>query len=86
MKARRRRALVLLALALASGGLAASQVHQRERRVEAQVGPLVAVLAASRDLPAGARLGPASLSMRRVPARFVPPDAFTSPAGPCLPP
>ena len=49
--------------------------------MEAQVGPLVAVLAASRDLPAGARLGPASLSMRRVPARFVPPDAFTSPAG-----
>lgn len=81
MKARRRRGLVLLALALASGGLAASQVHQRERRVEAQVGPLVSVLVAARDLPAGARLGSGSLAQRRVPARFVPPDAFTTLAG-----
>ena len=52
MKARRRRGLVLLSLALASGGLAASQVHQREQRVEARVGPLVPVLVAARDLPA----------------------------------
>ena len=80
MKARRRRALVLLSLALACGGLAASQVHQRERRVEAQVGPLTPVLVAARDLPAGARLSQGSVAERRVPARFVPPDALTSPA------
>ena len=79
MKARRRRALVLLSLALASGGLAASQVHQRERRVEARVGPLVPVLVAARDLPPGARLSPGSVARRRVPARFVPPDAFAGP-------
>jgi pilus assembly protein CpaB len=81
VRARRRRGLVLLSLALASGGLAASQVHQRERQVEAQVGPLVDVLVAARDLPAGARLGSGSLARRQVPARFVPPDAFTTPAG-----
>jgi pilus assembly protein CpaB len=80
VKARRRRGLVLVSLALASGGLAASQVHQRERQVEAQVGPLVSVLVAARDLPAGARLGSGSLARRRVPAPFVPPDALTSPA------
>jgi len=75
--ARRRRGLLLLALALASGGLAASQVRERERRVEAQVGPLVPVLVAARDLRAGARLSPGSVQVRRVPARFVPPDALS---------
>ena len=80
MKARRRRGLVLLSLALASGGLAASQVHQREQRVEARVGPLVPVLVAARDLPAGARLGPGAVAERQVPARFVPPDALAAPA------
>ncbi len=81
MKARRRRGLVLLSLALASGGLAASQVHQREQRVEARVGPLVPVLVAARDLPAGARLGPGAVAERQVPARFVPPDALAAPGG-----
>ena len=82
MRAKRRRGLLLLALALASGGLAASQVSQRERRVEAQVGPLVAVLVAARDLPAGAKIGPPATASRRVPARFVPPDALTDAAKP----
>lgn len=81
MKARRRRGLLLLALALASGGLAASTVRERERRVEARVGPLVPVLVAARDISADARLGRGALALRRVPARFVPPDALGSPAG-----
>jgi pilus assembly protein CpaB len=82
VKARRRRGFLLLALALASGGLAASQVSQRERDVEAQVGPLVPVLVAARDLPAGARVAPGAVASRRVPARFVPPDALSGAAPP----
>jgi pilus assembly protein CpaB len=81
VSARRRRGLLLLALALASGGLAASQVHRRERSVEERVGPLVPVVVAARDLPAGARLRPGALAPRRVPARFVPPDALSSRVG-----
>ncbi|MEA2365568.1 MAG: pilus assembly protein CpaB [Thermoleophilaceae bacterium] len=80
MSARRRRALLLLAVALASGGLAASQVHDRERRAAAELGPLVDVLVAARDLPAGARVGRGALRVARVPARFAPPDALGSAA------
>lgn len=81
MKARRRRGLLLLSVALASGGLAASEVHERERSVAAQVGQAVPVLVAARDLPAGARVSIRALAVRRVPARFVPPDALASAAG-----
>jgi pilus assembly protein CpaB len=79
--ARRRRALLLLAVALASGGLAASQVHDRERRAAEQLGPAVEVLVAARDLRAGAQVSPDAIAVRRLPARFVPPDALASPAG-----
>ena len=78
MKARRRRGLLLLSVALASGGLAASQVRERERSVAARVGPAVPVLVAARDLRAGARVPPGALAIRRVPARFVPRDALAS--------
>ena len=81
MKARRRRGLLLLSVALASGGLAASQVHERERSVAARLGPAVPVLVAARDLRAGARVPASGLAVRRVPARFVPPDALASGAG-----
>lgn len=81
MKTRRRRGLLLLSVALASGGLAASQVRERERSVAAQVGPAVPVLVAARDLPAGARVSARALGVRRVPARFVPPDALASATG-----
>jgi pilus assembly protein CpaB len=80
MKTRRRRGLLLLCVALACGGLAASQVAERERTVEARVGPLVPVLVASRDLGSGDRLTARSLAVRRVPARFVPPDGLGSAA------
>ena len=79
-RAGRRRALVLLALALASGGLAASLVHSRERAVERRVGPLVDVLVARRDLPAGHAVAARDIASRRVPARYVPPDAVAVPS------
>ena len=78
MTARRRRGLLLLSVGLASGGLAASQVHERERRAAEQLGPSVAVLVAARDLRAGARIAPDAVALRSVPARFAPPDVFTS--------
>jgi pilus assembly protein CpaB len=71
----------MLSVALASGGLAASQVRERERSVAAQLGPAVPVLVAVRDLRAGARVSPGAVALRRVPARFVPPDALASSAG-----
>jgi pilus assembly protein CpaB len=83
-RGRRRRALVLLGLALACGGLAASNVRQRERAVEERVGPLVPAVVARHELPpntklSGRRAGRA-LAVRQVPARFVPPDALASPS------
>jgi pilus assembly protein CpaB len=70
------RGLLLLSLALASGGLAASEVHERERSTAAAAGPLVGVVVAGRDLGAGRRLRPDDLAVKRVPVRFVPPDAL----------
>jgi pilus assembly protein CpaB len=76
--ARRRRGAVLLALALACGGMAASEVQDRESRVEARIGPLVPVVVARADLRTGASLSAGRLAVRRVPARFVPPDALAA--------
>jgi Flp pilus assembly protein CpaB len=76
MTATRRRGVLLVCFALVCGGLAASQVRERERRAEAAVGPLVSVVVAGRDLPAGRRLDSRDLSVRRAPARFLPPDAL----------
>jgi pilus assembly protein CpaB len=76
--ARRRRGALVLSVALASGGLAASQVHERERRAAERLGPLVEVLVAARDLPAGAPVGRRAVAARRVPARFAPPDALSA--------
>jgi pilus assembly protein CpaB len=69
---------VLLALALACGGLAASRVSRLERDVEARVGPGLPVVVAARDLEAGERIPPRALRVVRVPARYVPPDALAS--------
>ena len=75
---RRRRALVLLGLALACGGLASSQVRARVQSVEARVGPLVPVLVTTADVPEGSRLGRGRVTVARVPERFAPRDALTS--------
>jgi pilus assembly protein CpaB len=69
---RRRRAALLLGLALVLGALAASDVARREAALRAQVGPPVAVLVASRPLVPGRRLAAADLAVRHVPERFAP--------------
>lgn len=78
MTARRRRGLLLLCVALASGGLAASRVHERERKAAERLGPQVDVLVAARNIAAGARVVRGALGVRRIPVRFVPPDALPS--------
>ena len=78
-RARRRRAAVLTALALAAGGMASSSVHGRAAEIEQQVGPLVPALVARVDLRAGRRIGPSMLTLRQVPRRFAPPDALSGP-------
>lgn len=75
----RRRGLLLLCVALVCGGLAASQVRERERRAEAAVGPVVSAVVAKRELSADHRLGRGDLAVARVPARFLPPDALGAP-------
>ncbi|HYI38455.1 MAG TPA: Flp pilus assembly protein CpaB [Thermoleophilaceae bacterium] len=75
---RRRRAVFLLALALACGGLAASEVGGRVAEVESRTGRPVPVAVAARDVRPGARLKPADLAVRDVPSRFVPVDAARS--------
>ena len=78
MNPRRRRALLLLSLALASGGLAASQVSGTVGEVEQRVGRPVPVVVAARDLAARRPIRSGQLALRRVPARFVPPGAVSS--------
>ena len=75
---RRRRAAVLLSLALACGGLAASEVSSRVRDVEARVGAPVPVLVAARELEAGRELKGGDVAIREVPDRFAPPDALAA--------
>ena len=67
---RRRRAALLLGLAVVLGALAASDMSRREAALRAEIGPTVAVVTAVRALPAGRRLEAADLAVRRVPERF----------------
>ena len=69
---RRRRAALLLGLALVLGALAAADVGRREAALRAQVGPAVEVLVARTSLAAGRRLGSGDIAVRRVPERFAP--------------
>jgi len=69
---RRRRAALLLGLALVLGTLAASDVARREAALRAQAGPAVDVLVARAPLAAGHRLETADLAVRRVPQRYAP--------------
>lgn len=77
---RRRRAALLLGLALVLGALAASDVARREAVLREQVGPAVDVLVARRPLVAGRRLVAGDLALRHVPERFAPAGAEPIPA------
>ena len=83
MSRRRRRGAVLVALAIACGGMAASEVQSRESRLELRVGTMVPVVVARADLPAGTTVARGRLARllttRQVPARFAPPDALAAP-------
>jgi pilus assembly protein CpaB len=76
----RRRAAATLALALLSGWIAASDVRSRERRVKAGIGEFAPALVAHADLKAGQRVRGTDLELRRLPVRFLPPDALRSTA------
>jgi pilus assembly protein CpaB len=73
---RRRRAALLLGLALLLGGMAASDVAGREGALKRAVGRPLPVVVTRTAVPAGARLTPARLAVRRVPARWAPRAAF----------
>jgi pilus assembly protein CpaB len=77
---RRRRAAALLGLALVLGALAASDVSGREAALRRGLGPAISVVVARGEIPAGGRLGPRRLAVRRVPARYAPAGAFRSAA------
>ena len=72
---RRRRAALLLGLALVLGALAASDVARRESALRSELAPLVDVLVARGPLEAGERLAADDLARRSLPARFAPPGA-----------
>lgn len=76
---RRRRAALLLGLALALGGLAASDVAQREAALDRRLGPFVPVIVVRSALREGEEIAPARLAVRRVPVKFAPPQAFPTP-------
>ncbi|HYV14693.1 MAG TPA: Flp pilus assembly protein CpaB [Conexibacter sp.] len=77
---RRRRALLLLALALVLGMLAAGSVRRREAALERALGPRTPVLVTRAALAAGAPLAGAHPVLRLLPRRFAPPDAVASAA------
>jgi pilus assembly protein CpaB len=77
---RRRRAVTLLALALLCGWLAASDVRGMERRARQSLGPMATAVVARQDVPAGKPIAAGQLTVRTVPARFLPPDAVASAA------
>lgn len=80
---RRRRSLTFLLLALLAAGGAAAIADGYGSRVARGYGPLRPVVVLSADLRRGKRIGPreadAALAVRRVPERFVPAGALTSP-------
>lgn len=76
---RRRRGLLLAGLALALGGLAASDVARREAAVARRLSPAVPVVVARADLERGHRVRAEDLAIRRIPLRYAPPGAAAAP-------
>jgi pilus assembly protein CpaB len=76
----RRRALLLLALALLLGALAAASVQRREAALARALGRQVRVLVTQAPVAAGAPLASARPLLRALPRRYAPPDAVASAA------
>ena len=80
---RRRRALAFLVGALVCAGLAATLAGGYERSVTEQLGELRSVVVAKSRLPARRPIEPrqarGELEVRRIPAKFAPPDALAAP-------
>lgn len=80
---RRARAIGFAGLALLAAGVAAALARGYGSSVARGYGPLRPVVVLTEGLRAGRPLGPAeateALEVRRVPLRFVPPDALVSP-------
>jgi pilus assembly protein CpaB len=81
---RRARAVAFLVAAVVCAILAAGVAGRYRARVEARYGPLRPVVVATSELPAGRPIEVAAargaLTVRRIPARFVPPGALVVPA------
>jgi pilus assembly protein CpaB len=81
---RRARSAAFFLLALGAAALAAAVADGYGSRVARSFGPLRPVVVAGGDLPAKRPLGPRAvatgLDLRRVPARFAPPDTLADPA------
>ncbi len=77
----RRRALLLLALALLLGALAAASVHRREAALARALGPSALVLVTRVGVEAGALPAQARPLLRRLPRRYAPPDAVAGAGG-----
>ncbi|MFL5817479.1 MAG: RcpC/CpaB family pilus assembly protein [Conexibacter sp.] len=74
----RRRALLLLALALLLGTLAAASMRRREAALERALGPDVLVLVTRAPVAAGAPPAVGRPLLRPLPRRYAPPDAVVS--------
>jgi pilus assembly protein CpaB len=77
---RARRGLLLVALSLVLGGLAASDIGRREAALAQRLAPLVDVVVARQGLASGTELGERHLAVRRIPRRYAPPGAATTPS------
>lgn len=75
---RRRRALLLLGLAVVLGTLAASDIGRREQALRRAVGPSISVVVATKELPAGKPIHRGSLAVRRMPQQYAPKDGIQS--------
>lgn len=74
------RAAALGGLALLLGGIAASDVAEREADLRRQLGPGVPIVVARVPVERGDVISVEELEVRRVPARYAPRVAFSSPA------
>jgi pilus assembly protein CpaB len=76
---RRRRAALLLGLAIVLGALAAGDVGRRERALAAGLGPTVPVVVAKRDLAPDRAVKAGDVTVRHVPERYAPADRIAAP-------